>query len=108
MPGGSAKLKFVGPLNLRTAAETCDVLSKALACHTAVSIDCKAATEIDLSFIQLLVAARSSAQQAGRSVSLAESPNGPLLAVLSRAGLRPANLALPGADEDFWFEGALT
>ena len=23
-----------------------------------------------------------------------------------RAGLRPANLALPGADDDFWFEGA--
>ncbi len=101
------KLKLLGPLNLRTAAGTCDTLREALAHHAAVSIDCMAATDIDLSFIQLLVAARSSAQQASRTVSLAESPDGPLLAVLSRAGLRPANLAPPGADDDFWFEGAL-
>ena len=106
MPGSCAKLKFVGPLNLRTATETCDGLREALAHHAAVSIDCGAATDIDLSFIQLLVAARSSAQQAGLTVSLAASADGPLLAVLSRAGLRAANLALPGADEDFWFEGA--
>ena len=103
-----AKLKFEGPLTLRTAAKTCDVLRDALAHHAAVSIDCGDATDIDLSFIQLLVAARSSAQQAGQTVSLAESPDGPLLAVLSRAGLRPADLALPGADGDFWFQGALT
>ena len=101
-----AKLQFVGPLNLRTAAGTCDTLREALAHHAAVSIDCRDATDIDLSFIQLLVAARSSAQQASRTVSLAENPDGPLFAVLSRAGLRSANLALPGADDDFWFEGA--
>lgn len=107
MLGSCAKLKLVGPLNLRTATETCDALREALAHHAAVSIDCTAATDIDLSFIQLLVAARSSAQQAGGTVSLAESPDGPLLAVLSRTGLRPVNLTLPGADEGFWFEGAL-
>ncbi len=106
MSGCTAELKLKGPLTLRTAIETCDVLREALAHNTAVSIDCRDATDVDLSFIQLLVAARSSAQQASRTVTLAESPDGPLLAVLRRAGLRSINLALPGAGEDFWFQGA--
>ena len=106
MPRCCATLILEGPLTLRTATETCDLLRDALAHDATVSIDCRAATDIDLSFIQLLVAARSSAEQASRTVTLVESPNGPLLTVLSRAGLRPVDLALPNADEDFWFEGA--
>ena len=95
-----------GPRTLRTATETCTSLLEALTLHPAVSIDCTAATDIDLSFIQLLVAARNTAGQASRTVTLAENPDGVLLAALSRAGLRSVKLALPGGTDDFWFEGA--
>ena len=103
-----ANLKLDGPLILRTAIQTCSALSEALGKNEAVSIDCNAAADIDLSFIQLLVAARNSAQQAGRAVSLAKGADGTLLMVLNRAGLRPVNSVTPGDDDDFWFEGAHT
>ena len=107
MSDGHAKLTFVGPMNLRTASETCDALREAVAHHAAVTIDCAGVTDIDLSFIQLLVSARRSAQRTDRTLCLAEHPDGVLLAALTRAGLRAVDLAVPDASADFWFEGAL-
>ena len=106
MPERCTKLEFVGPLTLRTASETCGALREALAHHSAVAIDCEAATDIDLSFIQLLVAARNSAKQASKTVCLAGGRHGVLLAALSRAGLRSANLGHTDTAGDLWFEEA--
>src|ERR1700722_5316689 len=55
---------------------------------TGIDIDCSAATEIDLTFIQLLIAARLSTCAAGRRLSLAPRPNGLLLDTLTRGGFR--------------------
>jgi hypothetical protein len=73
-------------------------------------IDCSAATEIDLTFVQLLVATRVSAQRLGGTVSLAPAPDGALLDTLTRGGFRVACDAngddAVGKAAGFWFEGA--
>jgi hypothetical protein len=69
--------------------------------RSGITIDCSAATEIDLTFIQLLVAARLSALTAGLSINFAPCPDGVLLDTLTRGGFRvvPENCA------GFWFTG---
>ncbi len=66
-----------------------------------LSIDCSAATEIDLAFVQLLIAARISARPRGKSVGLATCPDGVLLDTLTRGGFQVVREEA-GA---FWFEG---
>src|ERR1700704_4253612 len=64
-----------------------------------IAIDCSAASEIDLTFIQLLIAARVSTRAAGRRISLAPRPDGVLLDALTRGGFR----LVPAEDGGFWF-----
>jgi hypothetical protein len=65
------------------------------------AIDCSAATEIDLTFIQLLIAARVSTSAAGRPLHLAREPDGTLLDTLNRGGFR----VVPEPGGGFWFTG---
>jgi STAS domain len=53
-----------------------------------LAINCSAATEIDLTFVQLLVATRVSAGRLGGTVSLVSAPDGALLDTLTRGGFR--------------------
>lgn len=71
-----------------------------------IAIDCSAATEIDLTFVQLLIATRLSALREGKAVSLTAEPNGALLDTLIRGGFRVARDAGPEAVAGFWFDGA--
>jgi anti-anti-sigma regulatory factor len=66
-----------------------------------IAIDCSAAAEIDLTFIQLLIAARVSAHAAGRRLSLAPCPVGVLLDTLTRGGFHVTD----DDDGGFWFTG---
>lgn len=66
-----------------------------------IVIECSAATEIDLTFIQLLIAARVSTQAAARRISLAPGPDGELLHALTRGGFR----VVPEPGGGFWFTG---
>jgi hypothetical protein len=66
-----------------------------------IAIDCSAATEIDLTFIQLLVAARISARIAGLSINFVPCPDGVLLDTLTRGGFR----VVPENGAGFWFTG---
>jgi hypothetical protein len=66
-----------------------------------ITIDCSAATEIDLTFIQLLVAARISARTAGLTINFAPCPDGVLLETLTRGGFR----VVPENGAGFWFTG---
>ena len=68
---------------------------------TGLDIDCSAATEIDLTFIQLLIAARVSTCAGGGRLSLAPCPHGVLLDTLTRGGFRLA----PEPGGGFWFTG---
>jgi hypothetical protein len=66
-----------------------------------IAIDCSSATEIDLTFIQLLVAARISARIAGLSINFVPCPDGVLLDTLTRSGFR----VVPENGAGFWFTG---
>jgi len=90
-----------GALTVRIAPAIGSTLLEAIRAHAVVSIDCSAATELDLSFIQLLIAARGSALRLGRLVGLAAAPDGVLLDALTPDGFRPTEA------DGFWFEGAV-
>lgn len=86
---------------LRTIDATCAALRDLLAQHANVEIDCSAVDEADLTLVQLLLAARKSAQQSGKCLALTAPISGSLRDALARSGA----LYAPGADssaQSFW------
>ncbi len=71
-----------------------------------ISIDCRAATEVDLTFVQLLVAARISARRLSKTLILAAYPDGVFLDTLTRGGFQVAHETGIAGDRAYWFEGA--
>jgi anti-anti-sigma regulatory factor len=95
-------LRLEGTLTIRSIEEVHARLLAIMREHPAIVIDCSAATEIDLSFIQLLVAARRSGGASGRAVTLAQPPAGALLAALTRGGLLGPHTGT--TSDTFWSE----
>ena len=91
------RLPLDGALTVRTIGTTRDAVLDALAKHAAIEIDCTCADTIDLSLIQLLLAARRSAQAAGKRLTLVAPADGALRHALEQGGFLPAE----GADP-FW------
>jgi len=91
-----------GELCLPRAEEIRDRLLAALDQAQTVVIDVSQATEIDLSTIQLILAARLSAERRGVSLRLVSPANGPLAATLLAAGLTGDSHS---TDSQFWTEG---
>ncbi|MDG3439625.1 STAS domain-containing protein [Nitrospirillum amazonense] len=104
------KVVFEGARTLRNAEETHAALLSAMKAHAVLEIDCGALDEVDISFVQLLLAARKSARDAQRVLKLAQPVSGPLRDTLHRGGfLMTAELAagVPApadqtTDSDFW------
>jgi ABC-type transporter Mla MlaB component len=88
-----------GPCTVRTSDDVHAKLLEMTARYRALDIDCSAAEEIDLSFVQLLIAARLSARLRGRSVTLTRPAGGLLRAALERGGLLSGTET---ADRAFW------
>ena len=86
-----------GPLTVRTIASVKATLLQALAEYHTVQVDCGTADSADLSLIQLLLAARQSAQRTGKALHLAAPAQGALREALVQGGF----LAETGADP-FW------
>ena len=84
-----ARVQLDGALTVRTIASARAKLLAALADHPAVLVDCGAAESVDLTLIQLLLAARLSARQAGKPFSLA-APADRRAAGGARAGRLPS------------------
>lgn len=78
-------------------------LTDELARNQAIEIDCNAVTELDLSLIQLLLAAKRSADKVGKSFTLAAPAAGPLRDSLDRAGFLAAGESSTAA---FWLKGS--
>lgn len=93
-------LKLGGPLTVRVAKPLRARIMDALRQFPTVTIDCSGAAEVDLSFIQLMLSARKSAQASGKTLSLAQPADGPLREALMQAGLLSNNP--PAADQAFW------
>jgi len=87
---------------LRTSEEIRARLLESFAEQDAVQLDASAVAEIDLSFLQLVEAARTHAARAGKTIRLTAPANPALRAQLERAGL-----LAEGASEarNFWCHG---
>ena len=92
-------VKFSGAQTIREAEDAAKVLREALNDHSSIALDCEEIEEADLTFLQLVIAGRRSAQRDGKQIGLLATARGPLLAALDRAGIRPEGEHL------FWFEG---
>jgi anti-anti-sigma regulatory factor len=60
-----------------------------------VVVDCSAATDVDLSFLQLLIAGRISAGRRGRSLNLNCSADSPVRSALVICGITFPNSVIP-------------
>ena len=94
-PRGVGRIVLKGPVTLQ-AVDAIHAQFRALEDKPAVIIDCGAVTEADVSLVQLILAARASAQKAGQSVALAQPADGALLDTLRRGGF------LAPDHNDFW------
>lgn len=94
-----ASLTLSGSLNIRSAPETHQSIMAALSGAKGLVVDLGAASDVDLSFVQLLQAARLYAKAHAKEVALAKPAAGPLLEVLRRGGfLETAS----NEDAKFW------
>lgn len=91
-----------GDLCLPRAEELRDIFLSALEQSRDVVIDVTHASEVDLSIVQLILAARTSAARRGGSLRLASPADGPLASTLRAAGLTGGPLS---PDSQFWIEG---
>jgi len=91
-----------GEMTLARAEEIRESLLGALLANRPVVVTCAATVEADVSFIQLLIAARASAARRGVSFTLAQPVGGPLRAALRRGGF-VSEMPLP--NDDFWNGG---
>lgn len=104
------RLQFTDALTMRTVEPILATLREAIDAASAdpaagIAIDCSGASEIDLTFIQLLIATRLSARRLEAPVSLATGPDRVLLDALTRGGFQVVTETSPSGDR-FWFEGS--
>ncbi len=99
------RLVLVGELTLQTADDIHARLLE-MAGQPVVEIDCSGATEVDLSLVQLILAARASAQRSGRTVALAQAAAGPLYETLQRGGFLQIGAGTPDPNQAFWLRAA--
>jgi len=85
----SSPVRLQGPLNTSNCEETHRTIRDALEQRQSLILDCADAIEIDVSFLQILVAAQLSASRASKSISLAAPPGGALADALRRCGFAP-------------------
>ena len=86
----AASVLLDGALTVRTIANVRDVLLAALTDHQVVRVDCRAADAVDLSGIQILLAAHRSASAAGKQLVLAAPADGTLRSALEQGGFLDA------------------
>ena len=98
------RLAFVDTATIRDMPRIHAVLCDALSANQELTIDCAAVTEIDLSFIQLILSARKSAAAAGKRIAVIP-PDGTLLTdLLVRAGLLASAEETRSGEQSFWFD----
>lgn len=89
-------------MGLRDAGGLATTLREAIQAHPAITIITNDLTDWDISILQVLVSARKTATQAGKSLTLAAPPGGALRGTLVKAGLVGTDGQPRTADEQFW------
>jgi ABC-type transporter Mla MlaB component len=96
------RLVLSGSLTVRDIQLVHARIAAALHQYPSVTLDCAAANAVDLSFIQLVLAARKSAAAAGKTLALARPAEGALRDALKLAGLIASGEDAAVAGQDFW------
>ncbi|HEY1942011.1 MAG TPA: STAS domain-containing protein [Roseiarcus sp.] len=91
--GSVCTLPLRGSLTTANSEETRAAVMQALSGHDAVILDCAGATEIDLTFVQILVAASRTATQTHKRIEFESPASGPLAEALRRSGF-PSSSAI--------------
>lgn len=94
--------------SVRDTARIHAELTDAITQYETVYIDVRAVQSIDVSILQLLAAARTTAIVQGRTVTLLTEPRNPFEAAAGAAGLLGNEGAPRTNDECFWTGGAAT
>ncbi|GAB3453663.1 STAS domain-containing protein [Insolitispirillum peregrinum] len=99
--GSELRVVLTGRQTLAEAEGTRDQLMAALLTPemSSLVLDCTSVSDLDVSFLQLLLAARKMGQARSIAVSLSAPAAGPLADTLARAGL-----ARPGDGGKGWFD----
>ncbi|HYD68925.1 STAS domain-containing protein [Azospirillum sp.] len=97
---------FSGALTIRNAESIHEKFLELLSRTGDLVVDASDAEEVDVSFVQLLLAARRSAREQGRALSLAAPAAGPLREVLVRGGFAASDPAFWG--QALWGKGGDT
>jgi ABC-type transporter Mla MlaB component len=92
-------IEFSGSATIRRACEIAESLKQALASSERVEVDCSGVTEVDITFVQLLLAAHREAKSSDKILSLSSAASGALLNVLTVLGIQN------GPGKKFWFGG---
>jgi len=100
---GKVLIEFKGTMTIRNVDATRSRLLDALAEGSLIELDCTAVEEADLSFIQVLLAARSGAIRMGKTLRLAAPAQGALRGALERGGFVGGSTA---GEDQFWTGGA--
>lgn len=99
------RVSFAGTVGIRTIDTARADLLAALSQHPAVQVDCTAVESADVSFIQLLLAARRSARTADKDFRLDPPADGALRDALLRGGFLHMGQDGPGNDDTLWSGG---
>jgi len=89
---------LAGSQTIREAADTAEILRAAVVQGDDLCIDCGGVDEADITFVQLVMAARKSLEAKGKTLTLAAKAEGAVLAALDAAGIKPSG------SHQFWFE----
>lgn len=87
-------------LSIRDITDVAQQISNSLGSHERVVLDVPPKASIDLSFLQLMDAARKQAEVSGKTFTLARPIDDSVKTVLERAGFLPFDRA---EDTRFWF-----
>jgi anti-anti-sigma regulatory factor len=98
------RLCLDGALTVARAEDVRDAVLAALAEPAGLVVDCSGATQVDLAFLQIMLAAARTAATRGTSLSLAAAPSGPLATALARGGFAPDPARSADPDHVFWRE----
>jgi anti-anti-sigma regulatory factor len=103
MTGDSSHtLEITGDAGLRNAQDIAALLRQALAKHSSITVVTNALTSIDVTTLQLLVAARKSALATGKTLILRAPADGPLRRLLVQAGFIGADGQSKTPEGEFW------
>lgn len=97
-------LEVPSSVTISSAAMFAESVAQHLDQHDTTVLNLAQVQEVDLSFLQILCAARDHASRTDKTIQLAGPATDVVTALLRRAGMLDAPVQ---HDLDFWFDGAL-